>query len=64
MPETVKAAQQAIDEGASVPLFADHRMKMYAVAPTPSYTELMPINRALMIAIEKLDLQSRQEGLG
>ena len=61
MPEAVKAAQRDINAGGNVPLFADYRMRMFAIAPTPSYSETLPINRALMQAIEKLELLSLQD---
>jgi hypothetical protein len=57
----VNTAQKAIDNGASVPLFADFRMRMFALAPTQNYSEMMPINRALMSAIEKVELLARQK---
>ena len=60
-PDAVAAAQKSIDAGESVPLFADFRMRMFALAPTPSYSEIMPINRALMLAIEKVELLARQK---
>ena len=61
MPDAVTAAQRDINAGASVPLFADYRMRMFALAPTLSYSETLPINRALMQAIEKLELLSLQD---
>lgn len=60
-PETVTAAQTAIDHGTAVPLFADFHMRMFALAPTPSLSEIMPINQALMFAIEKVELLARQK---
>ena len=59
-PEEVKKAQSTIDQGAKVPIFADYRMQFYALAPSQGFTQIMPINRALMIAIEKAELHQRR----
>ena len=58
-PDTVATAQQAIDGGAEVPLFSAWTMKFRLLAPTPALAERLPINRALMRAIEKMDLATR-----
>lgn len=60
-PEAVKSAQSAIDAGGSVPLFSDYTMKVRSLSPSSSWGFRLPINRALMIAIEKLML-ARQYG--
>jgi Fe-S-cluster containining protein len=55
-PEVVTAAQAAIDAGGAVPLFSDYSLKLSMVAPFPALNERLPINRALMRAIEKVSL--------
>lgn len=58
-PERVAAAQRAIDAGASVPRFSEWSLRLRLLAPTPALAERLPINRALMRAIEKTDLAAR-----
>ncbi|MCX6111153.1 MAG: YkgJ family cysteine cluster protein [Proteobacteria bacterium] len=55
-PEVVAAAQVAIDAGGAVPLFSEYSMRLSMIAPTPSLTQRVPINRALIQAIERLSM--------
>lgn len=52
----IAKAQQAIDKGDSVPLFLDASMKLRLIAPDSGLSERLPINRALVRALEKISL--------
>jgi Fe-S-cluster containining protein len=59
-PEAVAAAQAAIDRGGEVPLFSAFTLRLAQIAPGTALAERLPINRALMTALEKVAL-SRPE---
>lgn len=58
-PEKVKAAQEKVNAGGSVPLFSDFTMQVHNLSPASSWGFRHPINRALRMALEKL-MMSRQ----
>ena len=55
-PEAVALAQATIDAGGDVPKFSEYSLRLNMIAPSPSLSQRLPINRALIQAIEKLSL--------
>jgi Fe-S-cluster containining protein len=53
-PETVRAAQAAIDGGGGVPLFSEYAVRLSMLAPGTGLEHVQPINRALCVALAKV----------
>lgn len=52
-PQVVSAAQAAIDAGGEVPLFNNFAMRLSQLAPGTGLEHVLPINEALLCALEK-----------
>lgn len=52
-PQVVVDAQQAIDAGGRVPLFSEYALRLSMLSPGTGLDTIMPINEALMRALEK-----------
>jgi Fe-S-cluster containining protein len=52
-PQELSDAQQKINSGMEVPIISDYGFQLQNIAPSAAMGTLMPINRALKIALEK-----------
>lgn len=57
-PDVVAKAQQEINAGGLVPLFSEASLKMRMISPDSGLSDRLPINRALVRALEKVSLSS------
>lgn len=57
-PETVQAAQAAIDAGGDVPLYSEYAVRLSMLAPGTGLEHVLPINRALRLALEKVSTEA------
>jgi Fe-S-cluster containining protein len=58
-PAELVEAQKNIDTGMHVPIISDYGFQMQNIAPSAAMGTLMPINRALKIALEKQMMADR-----